>query len=501
MKKGLISVIIIVILGIGGYIAMNQNGQNIVKQTVGGISNSVGDIAEKEINAFITKYKNKPLTLESLQSIPLIEQATWTITQSDDKNIKSQLTIKLWGKKTIKIPLNSQIIRGKTEYNGKTYGFGKILTKPDLSALTDLPPSINEDTISNTTYIALNGNITTLTTIEPVAIDNQSSFKGFNAIANTSLSNANSGDIAIDFKGLSLNHQQDETFNITPIKASFNFTKDGKYIGDSSAFTLTLNAEDSIKNSRAIVDFGKGSYNGMHKVVEGLATSIGHMTAVYDTITLSRDHQLEMSNVKLASGFIDAGNKKLNIDFSLNSDINSESTLITSLTKQAGAPIPAPTHVDFQYTLKDIGYDIVNTFYNASKTYNDKKTGPLLTKTQTDNIIRNLQKNQSGLHVAFNINTTQGDFKSVLDLSINKMGQEADPADFITVFQQLNPKTILTYLDGTANVSISETLIDANKRGPLSLIMGNFKQKESYYIMDIKIKDGEVMVNGKSIAL
>ncbi len=128
MKKALIGVALAAVIGGGGYFAVNKT------------QSAIAEFGDKQITTHVELYKKQPYIIKQLQSDPRISKAEWKVTQSTEDTINSVLTIGLLGEEEpLDIPLVSKITRGEVKYKDKSYGYGKIVTTPDVKNIKDLP--------------------------------------------------------------------------------------------------------------------------------------------------------------------------------------------------------------------------------------------------------------------------------------------------------------------------------------------------------------------------
>lgn len=481
MKKLIIGAAVAAAIGVGGYFAMNK-GKEVA-----------GDFGEQQFKAFITANQNKPYPIKELQSHPMIQRADVTITEASDTLVKSVFTLQVAGEDTVEIPLNSEITRGEFKYAEESYGYGKIVTKPELSGLGDLPPFINKDTLTNTSYLGLNGDIASVTAIAPVQIAEEGvNFQGLTAVVDTSVLDSSEYDMKLDFAGLSVNDNGDMV-DVSEFNMTFDLDKDGTYKGESTPFSFNV---DSMHGGPSMkMDFSKGTFKGNHKTVEGLDSAISNGKTEFENLSLVIDGTpIKLNNLVIDGGIYDIGDKQVDIKIDMNTDIDGEAL-------KAMLPVPVePKSLKLKYGLSNIGYDAFNTYMNAFSTFDPQSSDMPFSDEEQRTLITSLQKTGFAFEFETKATTSEGDGEAKIDFAINDAGKAADVEAFLSAFRQDNPQLLMGLVDGKAKAKLNKGLADMTGAS-MFMLMSGAKEEGDDYVIEAELKDGVPTMNGQPMPM
>ncbi len=482
MKKVILGVAVAAAIGAGGYFALNQ-GKQVAR-----------NFGEEEVKAFIAAHTNKAQTIDSLQAHPMVERADIKIVESTDTLVKSVITIKPVGEKAFEIPLNSEIVRGEFKYADETYGFGKVITKPDLTGVQDLPPFINENTLTNTSYFGLNGDVTSVTEISPITVaESNFDFKGMTAVVDTSLLSDNADiETDIDFAGVSFDTGQDSA-NFSKFTMNVKLDGNGEYTGESSPFDFALN-EGSNKSLK--LQIGKGTYKGNYKKVEGLVTAISNGVSKYDKLTATADGKsVLLNNFSVEGGIYDSGDKKVDLKVKLASDIDASSL-------KAQMPLPVePQSFEISYGFDNIGFDVVNTYMNAFNSWDPQTSADApFSDEEVKAMAQSLQKSGFGFDFAAKVKAAEGEGEAQFNFAINETGKAADYAAFESAMRQQNPQLLLPFFNGEMKTRLSKSLADVTGAS-MYMMMAGAKEEDGKYVIEAELKDGMATLNGQPVPM
>lgn len=487
MKKTLIALAIAGAVGIGGYVALNKAGSSI---------------AEQQLTNFINENKNKPIKITQLEADPLIEKAHWTIKENKDNKVRSVLLFKLVGEDALEIPLNSEIIRGKTEYNGQSYGFGKIVTHPDLSQFKDLLKVVNNQTLTSTQYIALDGNVTSVENIAEIKIeaDEKFDFGGLTAETHLSLLTPSAYDTKIQSKKLTITVEEgaDEgQLELSPFNLSFKIDKEGNYTGDSSPFSLQVT--DSQNKQLTNISFSEGDYHGTHKSIKGLISPMSNGKATFKNIIIDGVDigKNQLNNINIEGGIYEAGNSLVNFKGILSTDIDGTALKSSELGKLLAASGTAitPTALNIEYEFSNLGYDIINTYYTTLGMVDDDDFE--LSEETQQQLVSSLQKTGAALSLIAGIKSEEGNADAHANLAFNEKGKSATAKTIIEALRNESPKQASKLVSAEANMTVDEELAERTGASMMLQLMLGIAPKDSKYTIDAEIKDGKLTINGQ----
>lgn len=478
MNKIVIS--IAVIIGIGGYFVLNKTKQ------------AVADFGDEQLSALVAKYKQKTYPIKLLQSQPSIQQANFKITESTNNSAISLLSIALVDGSSYEIPLNSVITRGKTEYKGKAYGYGKIVTKPIISKIKELPTFIKADTLVNTTYLGLDGEILNVTDIAPIEQSEEGlDFKGYTVILSTTFANTSVYNFNLIANGFKNSHD-DRMIQIEPYAIKYSVAEDGTYVGESSPliFSFSQHGSESLK-----IGLGKGNYQGNYKEVKELDMPIRNGIAKLDTLSVTLNGKTVKLNQLVLGGGLYKNGKLVNLkaEFSANIDEKTlaESGLLAMLPIQI-----TPKSLAFSYALNSVGYDVANTLSKAISQFNITSDKMMLTEDEQRSILQSLQKTNVSHKMDISIKTIEGDADANMALSLSDAGKTASTDALLAVFQQQSPEQAKAFFNSKANVKMNKNLADITQ-ATAYLIMSGAKEDGDDYVIEGELKDGISTINGQ----
>lgn len=449
--------------------------------------NKVGDVAETAITEFTQQYSGTPLTLSYLTSSPFIEEATWEITQANDKIINSRLIIQFINEKTLDIPLVSQIIRGKTTYNNQSYGFGKIVTHPDLSQIDELPDGITGDTFTINKYIGLDGSVTAVNEIRPIKTD-ELDFQGLTAVVNTSLIDTSNYEATMTTKGLTVITDSQDSMTISPIDFTMNMASKGTYTAQSQPFQLTAGSSETPDFQ---LTFSEGSYTGNYKIIEQLKTPLSNGTGQWDSLQLSsEDIQVQLNQFAFEGGVYEADNKQLDLRFKISTDID------TLGLKELGATL-TPQHINIDFTLTQLSYPLVNAYYDNYTDIegSDLSMESLLDEEQAKQLLAEVQQNDSQLTLGLQLKAAEGNADAQGMLKLSDSGRTVATQTLLTAFEE-SPKQLLQWFAANLDVTIDESIAESTGLSMLLQIMLGATPEAGKYTLKAEIKESQALVNG-----
>lgn len=450
--------------------------------------NKAGDVAETAITEFTQQYTGTPLTLNYLTSSPFIEEATWEITQADDKTIKSLLKLTFINDETLELPLVSQIVRGKASYNNQSYGFGKIVTRPDISQLDELPEGITGESFTLSKYIGLDGNITAVNEILPIKTG-ELDFQGLTAVVNTSLTDTSSYEASLSLKGSTVFTDDQDRLTISPTGFTMNMAKNGAYTAQSQPFRLTVASSETPDFQLA---FSEGSYTGNYQVIKHLKTPLSNGTGQWDNLQFSGEGmQIQLNQFAFEGGIYEADNKQLDLRFKINTGID------TLGLKALGVAI-TPQQINLDYTLSKLSYPLVNAYYDyyADLDDNDLSMGSLFDEEQAKKILAEIQQSDSQLTLGIHLKAAEGDADAQGKLKLSEGGRTVATQTLLAAFEE-SPKQLLQWLAANLNVTIDESIADSTGLSMLLQMMLGTLPNEGKYTLKAEIKEGQGLVNGQ----
>lgn len=389
MKKALIGAAIAAVLGVGGYFALNKTKQ------------VAAEFGDQQLNTLITEYKQKPYTIKGLQSHPFVQRADIKITESNKDTVRSLLTVVLRNRKVFEVPLSSVIIRGETKYNDKTYGYGKVVTTPIVSEIKDLSPFTKADTLTNTVYIGLDGDLLSVTEAAPVTIPEENfNFKGLTAVVDTSAMNTSAYDFDLNVKGFSSGDNSDKV-TLLPFTMHYHVNDNGEYTGESSPVTF-------YNSILFTLNLSKGSYDGDYKEVQGLNMPLSNGVGKFDTLSVVVGGKtVKLNNLVLGGGFYENG-KLLDLKANLSADIDEKALKESGLLAMSPVPI-TPKSLSFSYALNNVAYDVANTYFDVINQMGSDASDIPLSEAEQRAMIQSLQKTGVSYNMDVAIKTAEGD--------------------------------------------------------------------------------------------
>ncbi len=492
MKKILIAIAAIAVIGTGGYWALNKSANNV---------------AEQQLTTFLNENQNKPITITRLEIDPTVDKANITIKEVKDSHISSVFLLKLVGQnKVLEIPLNSEIIRGKTEYDGKSYGFGKIVTHPDLSQFKELPKAINNDTLTSTQYIALDGGITSVDTINSIEIKDKGSIKfgGLTAVSQFSLLNSSVFETKISSQKLTISEENKkrnaQTLEISPIELSIKLDEEGNSTGDSKPFSVQLldsNTQEILTRGQ----FSKGTYSGTYKHIDGLTPPISNGKASFEhiVITDSTVGENQLHNIELLGGIYEAKNNLVDVKANLSADVDTEKFKASGLSRLPRGVQVTPKSLSYEYKLSDLSYDLVNTYYDIiSRIQFDDE--PEIPQEMQKQLMTSLQKTDGNLSMALGIKTEEGNADGNIYVTLSEKGKTT-PAEAIVakINSNYQSEKNLEFVTAKAHVVIDNELADKTGLSTMLQMMLGIQSKDSKYTIDVEVKDGHVNIGDRPI--
>ncbi|WP_218110477.1 DUF945 family protein [Ostreibacterium oceani] len=467
----------------------------------GKISDSVGNQFEKQAKTFLENNTNKPISIKSLAQSPEITTATITINEVKDTEIRSQLDISLAMGQKFSLPLNTEIQRGEISHNGKSYGFGKLVTKPDLSQFTDLPAVIDENTFTLEQFIDLLGNVHEVYTVTPLSFKDsgsQMNFAGATVNIDTSFFNrANaSGDFAV--RTLTVN-EDNNTFILSPIEGSFNLSENGDYQVSTGPLSIEIAAIDGTGGIRAEKMISTGNYQS----IDGLSVPLNNGEASIKDISIKVPDPMtgQMTEIKLSSldftgGIYQNGDNHVDIKYNVKANAT-----------ENGIALPLPVllqsaSMDFQ--MNRLANSAINTYfdtllpimYQIENSANAEAEALAVLEGQ---LLPAIQQSDTQTMLAFDIQTDQGKAAMDADFALNESGKSASVNDLIAALKRGDTGII----NANAKANIAKSLSDATElTSMLQLFMGEYvNETETDYTFEAVLKDGQATLNGKPLPL
>ena len=483
MKKIIIVVAVIVAIAIAGYFGLNQGKQ------------AVAEFGDKQLKTLVEQNLNKAIPIPLLNK--QLRRADLTITEFDGNIIKSIVTLK-FADDLSEIPLISEIKKGKFQYGEKSFGYGKIVTRLDISQIDELPSFIKKDTLTNTTYIGLDGSLTNTTAIAPIKKTDEIYFKGLTAVINNSLASTSIYDINIQISGMDIKNDNSK-IKISPFEITLNTDTNQKYKGISSP--LSIDIYKKIKLAK--INIGEGRWEGVFKTVSGLDTYIGKHKVLLKNVSLviMGVPIFSLNNLEITEDVYENEKDKVDLTYSINSDID-----LKTLTFLADIPV-SPKSISINYNIKNIGFEVINTFI---KKFNELlKTNELqFSNEDTAKIIKSLQK--TGVEFVFDttLKTLEGDAYAKINAVLSKVGKSIKIDELEKIMQLLERphflpndedkinETFYTFFDADIVATIAQKIIEATSSSSHMKSLGA-KQSEGKYTLEASLKDGEYILNGK----
>ncbi|MBS9781820.1 MAG: DUF945 family protein [Gammaproteobacteria bacterium] len=481
MKKTLIGVALAAVIGGGGYFAVNKT------------QSAIAEFGDKQITAHVELYKKQPYVIKQLLSDPRITKAEWKVTQSTKDTINSVLTIGIVGEEEqVEIPLVSKITRGEVKYKEKSYGYGKIVTTPDVKKIKDLPEVIKADTLTNTTYIGLDGDLLNVTDVKPVKVPEENfTFQGLTAVVDTSATNTSDYDFDLKIEGFIAN-KDGKLITLEPFDVSYQ-VKNGDYTGKSSVFTFV--GSDDYSDKLSTIVLGKGSFKGHYEYVDGLQVPISDGVATFEHLSVSVDKKpaIKFNNIAATGGYYKKAEKVLDLKGSLKMDV--DTSAMVELMQQLPIKV-TPESVSFDYAFNNIGYDVVNTYVDVLGKLDPESGEPPISETEKKALLQSLQKSGAGLSVNLGLKTAEGNADADMNYTLSEAGKNVDVDTLIESLKKRNPQQAMAFFEGKANLTVSKALAKAT-RTAMYLMMVQAKEEQDNYVINAELKDGTVTVNGQ----
>lgn len=475
MKKLLIAAGAVVVIAAGVVIVRNKSG----------------DIAETELNKLISQYTNQPLVIDYLQSSPMISKATWQITQAGENNISSVAHVKFTAlDDEFVVPINSEIIRGKTEYDGKSYGFGKIVSRPDLSNYRDnLAEQFTNESLTSTLYIALDGDVTEVSNIAAFQTDDGDlDFKGLTTSVSTSLLDLSNYDGKISVEPFVFSDGGESSLEFSKINISFAVDEDGNYQGKSQPHSISVQGFSPI-----VIDFSEGDYKGSYRRVDDLVVPLSNGELDYAKISVSvAGTPIVFKQVKFSGGTYDAGDKLVNLGAGVSMDID-----VSELQNNPQSPISpniTPQHFEIQYYFKQLPYQVINTYYETISNVYDNPTD-IDKEAIVQSALTDVQQADSFFELSSSLTAAEGNASIDSKFGLSEAGKNITPQDFITMADE-SEEMLLTLIMGETKAVIDEMLADKSETAPLMQLMLGATPQDGKYTLNFELKDGVPILNG-----
>lgn len=484
MKKVAIGVAVAAVIGVGVYLGKQQVGD------------AVADVAETQVTEFINNNLNKPIVIEELQSHPFIKTATLTITEKTDTTIRSELTLTSIEDDSETIPLNSEIIRGKVDYKGKSFGFGKIITKPDLSGFgDDLPKGITNDTFSLEQYIDLLGNVSEIYRIAPVQVkegDGAIDFKGIEALVDTTLLNRSAFDGTFSIKGLDVSGPKGKKVVLSPFDYQIKLASSGNYTASSTPinFVFSNPMDDDFS-----IAFSKGTYSGIYKIIDGLDMPINNGNGLFDSVTFGDDKlKITINHLKVSGGLYEIdGSDTNNLSAAISGDFDA-----ASLPKQLPTGEPMPVKLKsfaLNYAFDNISKETLNLYQQTVNSFGFEEE---LSEEQIKTLVSALQKSDAQFKLTANVTAEEGKTDADASLALNEEGKAAD---FETLAAGISRDTAAKFFNGDLFVTMDKEFADATNLTMMAQMFLGITPENNQLTLKAELKDGQATMNGQAIPL
>lgn len=488
MKKVVIGVAVAAVIGVGVYLGKQQVGD------------AVADVAETQVTEFINNNLNKPIVIKELQSHPFIKTATLTITEKTDTTIRSELTIATIEDDSKTIPLNSEIIRGKVDYKGKNFGFGKIITKPDLSSLGELPAGVTNDTFSLEQYIDLLGNVSEIYRIAPIQVTEDGvvvDFKGIDVVVNTQLLDRSTFDGTFSVKGLNVTSPDGESVVLSPFDYQMALASSGNYTASSTPVDFAFNNPADGQNFSVAIS--KGTYSGIYKTIDGLNMPINNGDGTFDSVTFGDDTiKITINNLKVSGGLYEIdGSDANNLTAAISGDFDTAS-LPTQLPD--GQPVPVKLQsFALNYALNNLSKETLNLYQQMANSFGFELEEEL-SEEQVKVLMTSLQKSDAQFKLTANVTAEEGKTDAAVSLALNETGKTAD---FETLVADIDrgPDTAAQFFNGDVLVTMDQGFADATNLTMMAQMFLGITPENNQLTLKAELKDGQATMNGQPIPL
>lgn len=472
MKKILIGAVVAAAVAGGGYFAVNK---------------ATNSVADNVVSELVEQYSNQPVTVTYLQNHPFVKKAQWQITQSTETTINSLLQLTLLNDEALKIPFISQIVRGKTDYDGQSYGYGKIITTLDASQ--NLPPQITNDTLTVTKYIGLTGDVAAVTELNAMQFEDQNEkidIQGATAVVHTSLLDTSAFSVDFNSKNITVNAgDSNEILNISPMIYSMTMDKNGAFSGKSEPMTFSV---DEGGSQAFNIAFDKGQYNGIYKTVDGLNMPLNNQKAQFNNITVSVEGStVQLDNVALDYGFYEADNQLLDLKFAVDADVAPQSL------QGLGLDI-TPEHVTISNNLNSLSYQAINHYYETVGELSESlENEGEFDENSSKIMIKEMLRSGSHMTLDMMVKASEGNATAKGLLQFSDSGKNEAAENFL----EANPQQLMQWVVANLDVDIDETIANATGLSMMLQMMLGVGPEDGKYHIKAEIKDGQALVNGQ----
>lgn len=479
MRKLIIALIMIVVVGLGSYF-----GYQRFKGTL-----------DSKLTELINTNMNKPIAIKNL-TIVLLKEVNWTITAYANNIINSQISFKyVENENEIKIPITSTITKGTIQYKGEKYGYGKIVSKADLSQFKNDYLNLVADSFTSTQYITLTGDIAEVTKFAKFSLDSKDNsngkldFKGATMVRKFSLVNIDRfpfKNLVIDFLGLDVNDNS-SSMSITPVNIKINIDEN-KIHGSSIPIKMAVTNLKSPAKSTTI-DIGNIIFDGrlvkMDKVYKPFLTEklkIDHIK--FNDYLLSNKPvpiPWELSHLEFAVLHKEVGDY-VDSSITISAMVNGRS-IREQLSPVMKARIPfALKSFDIEFGFENNYYENFNVLPVGDGKEKLNKLQDILDKAQTKDL---------KIYFITNFKTDSGNANGQGELGLSSIGKSVD----IRLFRDYSPYKIY---EGITRLNVDKTLADKVNLSSQFPWFGKVIENNQL-VFKAELKNGQVTFNGKPL--
>lgn len=463
-KKVVIGIPIIVLLGVCVFLFWQK-----------------GPVIEKQIEQFVEQNLEKVYHIHSLENLPNIKEATFTLNEYSTDSARSVFRLIILEKgqqKKIEIPFLSTINRGSSQHNGTNFGFAHIVTRPDLSAFSELPEQVRENFFHLESFIGNDGSLRHLFIFKPLVLSNnvQMSFEGGQVQLDSSFRDLQKFVLNMEMKKLSVKENEDG-IEIQPFSCSVQ-VKNGKYDGKTSDWESLI----SFTGNQTAVRLSEIFFNGEQKSIENCKTKIGLGLMQCKEIEIKNNKvHFRLENMETEGGILEKGKDS----FTASGRFNCTPKLLFP------SFFPADIQkVGIQYELSGITTEILNNLHELNETFAGGENEQNNMENAVGKLLQAVQKANVGLEYSIFVKEAKGDAIVKATASLN---ETAKKVGYQEMMQNGAEKFCDMQLDFSCNKDVANSL---NLATIFQMQPHLFQLKDDVFTSHFTIKDGEVKING-----
>ncbi len=467
------------------------------------VTGSVANVIDDQIQDFFSKNIGVKHNVDIIEQSTMASRMDWTINEKiSDNKVLGTLHIFLNENQEnldINIPFESVIVKGKNEFDGENYGYGRIET---TFSLPEAFPDELKDKFKNlhklTTFIALDGDAIHSFNIKPEGI-----FKGFDFNIKQSFINQDISNINFDFKGL-----KDKLGELYPIQMNIDI-KDN--YNNSYGFISPI----QLISKKLHIDIAKITFTNnlqdepLLKSPMKLANKIGDAELKTDRIKFTiedKDVAVDLRDFKLFVKTAKNSENKFDNEFVLDTKIEALKSGYKDLKKLPDGI--AINGLKFGFNIDNISPDFINymvgdfnkTFkkypyiFEQPWLYSEEDVKKVFNEFKT-RLFDDFVDNKGKLAFSFGNDTNYG----MITLDVSAQFKENAKDGFIPAVMTQNTPALLSMFNGQVDLVFPKKIVNAISDTPLSAGTQFAVADGDKYKVKLEVKDGKVLVNGKPL--